>query len=77
MNWYLMVIKNYAGFEGRSRRKEYWMFNLISFIIQMGLLVIGSMIEFRFLDSIYSFALLVPSIAVGVRRMHDVNKSGW
>jgi len=77
MNWYLTVIKNYAGFSGRARRKEYWMFSLISFIIQLTLMAIGMSVDFPYLDSIYSLILLVPSLAVSVRRMHDVNKSGW
>lgn len=77
MNWYLMVLKNYAGFSGRARRKEYWMFYLINVIISILLSVIGTAIDFIFLGNIYSLALLVPTIAVGVRRMHDTNHSGW
>jgi uncharacterized membrane protein YhaH (DUF805 family) len=77
MDWYLMVLKNYAGFEGRSRRKEYWMFTLISFLVSVVLILVGQAIEFEFLDSIYSFAIIIPSIAVGVRRLHDTNNSGW
>lgn len=77
MNWYLKVLKNYAGFEGRARRKEYWMFVLINAIISMALTFIGTAIDFIYLGNIYSLAVLVPSLAVAVRRMHDVNKSGW
>jgi uncharacterized membrane protein YhaH (DUF805 family) len=77
MNWYLEVLKNYAGFNGRARRKEYWMFYLISTIIAVALNVLGGAIEFPLIGSIYSLAVLIPTIAVGVRRLHDVNKSGW
>lgn len=77
MNWYLMVLKKYAEFSGRSRRKECWMFFLINIIISMILGLVGGMIEFIYLSNIYSLVVLIPAIAVGVRRMHDVNKSGW
>lgn len=77
MDWYLMVIKNYAGFNGRARRKEYWMFALFSTIISIVLTIIDKATGVNFISTIYSLAVLVPSIAVGIRRMHDVNKSGW
>lgn len=78
MEWYLAVLKNYAGFSGRARRKEYWMFLLFNMIIA---LVLG-FIEGLFgspgiLGSIYSLAVLVPSIAVSMRRLHDTGRSGW
>ena len=73
MEWYLKVVKeNYANFDGRARRKEYWMFVLFNVIIS----TILSMIE-PTVYLIYVLAILVPSIVVGVRRLHDVNKSGW
>ncbi|MGG4608827.1 DUF805 domain-containing protein [Providencia sp. Me31A] len=91
MNWYLDVIKNnYANFSGRARRKEYWMFTLINTIILAVLYIImfssidystgemsgiGSVVSVLIL--IYALALIVPSIAVCVRRLHDTNKSGW
>ncbi|MDB5155971.1 MAG: yhaH [Mucilaginibacter sp.] len=77
MNYYLSVLKNYALFTGRARRSEYWYFALFSIIISIILMVIGRAIGFIGLYNIYSLAVLIPSIAVGVRRMHDVNKSGW
>lgn len=75
MNWYLKVLKNYVGFDGRARRKEYWMFFLFNMIICIVLSVIPKIGES--LNSIYSLAILLPSIAVAIRRMHDVGKSGW
>jgi len=75
--WYLMVLKKYVEFNGRARRKEYWMFVLISSIISVILQQIGIAVGFAFLDSLYSLAVLLPSIAVAIRRMHDVGKSGW
>tara|TARA_B110000263_G_C14867902_1_gene311654 strand:+ start:36 stop:359 length:324 start_codon:yes stop_codon:yes gene_type:complete len=73
MEWYLKVVKeNYANFDGRARRKEYWMFVLFNAIICIVLSVISSTVY-----GIYSLAVLIPTIAVAVRRMHDVGKSGW
>ena len=77
MNYYLSVLKNYANFEGRATRSEYWYFFLFNLIASILLSIIGAAIKMPFLDGIYSLAVLVPSIAVGVRRMHDVDKSGW
>ncbi|MFJ1430907.1 DUF805 domain-containing protein [Capnocytophaga canimorsus] len=77
MNWYLKVLKQYADFKGRARRKEYWMFTLFNSIVFFALVFIGGLMETTVLFSIYYLAIIVPSIAVGVRRMHDVGKSGW
>lgn len=77
MNWYLAVLKNYAGFSGRARRKEYWMFTLISFVISLVLSIIGGLIGADFLAYIYAIAIIIPSLAVGVRRLHDTGRSGW
>ncbi len=78
MEWYLRALKMYAIFEGRARRTEYWMFFLFNFIIGF---VLGFIEGFvggpGILGVIYSLAMLIPSIAVGVRRMHDTNHSGW
>jgi len=85
MNWYLKVVKeNYANFEGRARREEYWMFTLFHIIIIAVLAFISGMLA-ETTDSpaaltiigIYILATLVPSLAVTVRRLHDINKSGW
>ena len=72
MEWYLKVVKNYVGFTGRARRTEFWMFYLISTIIYVVLVVISSS-----LGQLYSLAVILPTIAVGIRRMHDTNRSGW
>ena len=78
MNWYLAVLKKYAVFSGRACRAEYWMFALFNAIIMLAL----TFIEMLFrgpgaLANLYSLAVLLPSIAVGVRRLHDINRSGW
>ena len=77
MNYYIHVLKNYVNFEGRARRKEYWMFFLFNILVSIGFGVIASISGISFLGNIYSLAVLLPAIAVGVRRMHDVGKSGW
>lgn len=80
MNWYLKVLKQYADFEGRARRKEYWMFTLFNIIITYGLVLVGGAVEssaLMVLALIYMAGTLIPSLAVGVRRMHDIGKSGW
>jgi uncharacterized membrane protein YhaH (DUF805 family) len=77
VDWYLKVLKQYADFNGRARRKEYWMFVLFNFIIAVVLGIVAGIIRLPILTTIYSLAVLVPGIAVGVRRMHDIGKSGW
>lgn len=84
MDWYLKVLKNYVGFEGRARRKEYWMFVLFNIIVAIGIaivdLVLGtsnSLAGMGLLGGLYNLAILVPSIALGARRLHDIGKSGW
>lgn len=77
MNWYLKVLKNFKNFDGRASRQEYWMFVLFNVIVSLVLSFIGAMIGFPSLANIYSLVVLIPSIAVAVRRMHDIGKSGW
>lgn len=75
VQWYLKVVKeNYANFSGRARRSELWYFMLVNFIISAILAVIDSVTGIGFLAAIYGLAVLVPSIAVGVRRLHDIDK---
>jgi len=77
MNYYLKVLQNYATFSGRARRSEYWYFFLFNLFIAFVLGFVGGMMQSTILSNIYSIAVLIPGIAVGVRRMHDVGKSGW
>ena len=84
MHWYLEVLKKYAQFDGRSRRKEYWMFVLFNFIIALVLGIIDGVLGLRIgeggngiLSTIYSLAVFIPSLAVTVRRLHDTNRTGW
>ncbi|MEV7656968.1 DUF805 domain-containing protein [Streptomyces anulatus] len=77
MNWYLGVLKNYAGFSGRARRKEYWMFVLFNFIVAVVLSALGAAISTQIPYYLYLVATIVPSLAVMVRRLHDTGRSGW
>jgi uncharacterized membrane protein YhaH (DUF805 family) len=83
MQYYTDVIKKYVEFSGRARRKEYWMFVLINVIISLILSILDSIIGttagggIGVLSSIYSLAVLLPSLGVTVRRLHDTNRSGW
>ncbi|MFP3122708.1 DUF805 domain-containing protein [Ectobacillus funiculus] len=78
MQWYLKVLKNYVGFQGRASRQEYWMFVLVNVIISIVLSIIDTMADLSsVLTGIYSLLILLPSLAVGVRRLHDTGRSGW
>jgi len=77
MNWYIKVIKKYAVFSGRARRKEYWMFVLFNMLISFAINFIATSIRIPILGLLYQLAIFIPSIAVGVRRMHDTDRSGW
>ncbi|WP_028113236.1 DUF805 domain-containing protein [Ferrimonas kyonanensis] len=84
MNWYLTVLKKYAVFRGRARRREYWFFVLFNVLIAIALaLVDTSMGTFDpetgtgLLGALYSLAVLIPTLAVAVRRLHDTDRSGW
>lgn len=86
MDWYLLVWRKYAEFEGRSRRTEYWMFILFNTLILLGLAIVAGIASLiarpvAILPGIpavlYILAAIVPSLAVTVRRLHDSGKSGW
>ena len=83
MNWYLKVLKQYSDFNGRARRKEYWMFLLFNVLIVFAIGLIEGLFDLfattdeSVLGGIYQLAVFIPSLAVGMRRMHDVGKPGW
>ncbi len=77
MNYYISVLKQYAEFSGRTARKEYWMFVLINFVISVVIGVVGNAINMEMLSTLYSLAVMIPGLAVSIRRLHDINKSGW
>ena len=83
MSWYLAVLKKYAVFNGRARRKEYWMFYLVNVLIIIGLILLDDLLglpqaaDIGPLGGLYLVLVLLPAIAVGVRRLHDTGRSGW
>ena len=77
MNYYLKALRNYATFEGRARRSEYWYFFLFNVVITIVLGFIDEMMGIEVLSNVYTLAVFIPGIAVAVRRIHDVGKKGW
>ena len=78
MNGYLATLKKYADFSGRARRTEYWLFVLFSMVIAMLLAVVDFVLGSPgIIGMLFALAILIPSIAVGVRRLHDTDRSGW
>jgi uncharacterized membrane protein YhaH (DUF805 family) len=84
MNWYLKVLKQYADFSGRARRQEYWMFVLFNMIFAIVAMILDNVLGIAMegigygpLYGLYVLAMFIPGLAVGVRRLHDVGKSGW
>ncbi len=74
----LALIDNYAKFDGRSRRSEFWYFTLFSILISWALTAVSYLIMgSELLSYVWSVAALIPSLAVWVRRLHDLGKSGW
>lgn len=86
MHWYIDVLKKYTVFNGRARRAEFWYFFLFSAIISIFLAVIDEFMgwnfemdgdEIGFLSTLYYIAVLLPYLAVIIRRLHDTDRSGW
>ncbi len=89
MDWFLKVVRdNYANFKGRARRKEYWMFTLfyviflaiaavLDALLGLDFTIGSSSLGYGWLYTLFSLAVLIPSLAVGARRLHDTGKSGW
>lgn len=83
MDWYLKVLRNYFGFAGRARRKEYWMFILVNFILACVLAAIDNLLGLKIgknhelLSTLYTIVIFIPSWAVQFRRLHDTDRSAW
>ncbi|MGW6895605.1 DUF805 domain-containing protein [Streptomyces sp. NBC_00624] len=78
MHWYLDVLKKYVAFSGRARRKEYWMYMLFNYIAIIIAVVLDVAIGTQpVITAIYLFAVLLPSLGVNIRRLHDTGRSGW
>jgi uncharacterized membrane protein YhaH (DUF805 family) len=84
MNWYITVLKRYGVFVGRARRAEFWWFFLINLLITAALAFVDQLTGtlspeggYGLLSGLYSLAVLLPTLAVAVRRLHDIGRSGW
>lgn len=84
MHYFLLGLKNFAKFSGRSRRKEYWMYVLFQIIFAIAAMLLDNVLGTTmggvggpgYIYMAYSFAMILPGLALAVRRLHDVNKSG-
>ena len=84
MSWYLKALKNYVGFSGRARRREYWFFALFSLLMTIALSILDLIIFNLSSETVlvmftgaYVLAVFIPTLAVAFRRLHDTGKSGW
>lgn len=81
MNWFLLAFQRFSDFHGRSRRKEYWMFFLFNLLFSAAIVIVDDILGFNegfgFLYVLYGLLVFIPSLALTVRRLHDIGKSGW
>ena len=84
MSWYLKALRNYVGFSGRARRREYWFFTLSSLLMTIALSILDLIIFNLSSETVlgmftwaYALAVIIPTLAVTFRRLHDTGKSGW
>jgi uncharacterized membrane protein YhaH (DUF805 family) len=84
VSWYLEALKKYAVFSGRARRMEYWYFVLFNLIVAFVLALIDTLLgtttgvsSFGLLSGLYGLAVLIPTLALWVRRLHDIDRTGW
>ncbi len=87
MNYYFGVFKKYAVFDGRASRSEYWYFTLFNLLVSILVMIAFSVVRLSgsmiggfivgVISFLYSVGSLIPSLAVGIRRLHDTNRSGW
>ena len=77
-NWKLVVLERYAKFDGRAGRAEFWWYALANIVVYVALLILAQITGlFLILYFLYALAMIVPGIAVAIRRLHDTDKSGW
>lgn len=77
MEEYKKMLRNYAVFSGRSTRRDYWMAVLFNFVISLAVGVVAGVIRLGFLSTLYAIAMIIPGLALNIRRLHDTNRSGW
>ena len=76
--WFIDVIQNhYYDFDGRVNREPFWMYVLWNFIASIAVSILVSIIHLGFISTLISLALILPSLGIGARRLHDTGRSGW
>jgi uncharacterized membrane protein YhaH (DUF805 family) len=77
VHWYKQALQRYARFSGRARRKEFWVFVLVNTLVTLALAGVDAVLDTPSAALLYSLATIVPTLAVGSRRLHDTGRSGW
>lgn len=77
MNWYFKAFRKYAVFTGRANRKEYWFFMLFNAILMVFFEKIETFLNTDIFSLVYALIVIIPALALSVRRLHDINRSGW
>ena len=83
MQWFMTALQKWADFSSRARRREFWFFSLVYIVIAIVLGFVDGMVGLTLatgigvLGGLFALAMLIPSISVAVRRLHDTNRSGW
>ena len=77
MEEYKKMLRNYAVFSGRSTRRDYWMAVLFNFVISLAVGVVAGVIRLGFLSTLYAIAMIIPGLALNIRRLHDTGKAWY
>lgn len=77
MDYFIGALKKYADFSGRARRTEYWMFFLFYIIFYVALSIVDSILGIGLLTTVFALGMLIPTLSIGARRLHDTGRSGW
>ncbi len=77
MGFFLKAFEKYADFSGRATRQDYWMFVLFYIIFYVAIIIVDAVLGTFFLTAIFALALIIPSISLAARRLHDTSRSGW
>lgn len=77
MEYFTDALKKYAEFSGRATRQQYWMYILFYIIIYIACIVVDSVIGTFIFSTVLSLGLLIPSISIATRRLHDTGRTGW
>ncbi|MFT6274111.1 MAG: uncharacterized membrane protein YhaH (DUF805 family) [Halioglobus sp.] len=77
MQYFTNALKKYADFSGRATRQEYWMYILFYMVFYIVLAMVGGVLGLSILTTVFSLGLLVPTISLAARRLHDTGRTGW